>query len=57
MMLPGRMDSGRSSRLPVLRNFVEKPPYGPKSRDALPSTTRVSRCGTDMGGAPTEALP
>ena len=28
---------------------------GPNSSDVSPSTTRVSRCGTDIGGAPTEA--
>ncbi len=42
---------------PIFRNFGLKPAYGPNIRLALPSTIRVSRCGTDMGGAPTEALP
>ncbi|MNN41794.1 hypothetical protein D3C81_1559340 [compost metagenome] len=54
-MLPMRTDSGRSISEPCLRNLVVKPAYGPNSSEVLPSTTRVSRCGTDMGGAPTAA--
>ena len=33
------------------------PLYTLTARSRLPSSTRVSRCGTDIGGAPTEALP
>ncbi len=40
-----------------MRNFGLNPAYGPNMSDALPSTMRVSRCGTDIGGAPTLALP
>ncbi|MNL64127.1 hypothetical protein D3C87_1883150 [compost metagenome] len=54
-MLPARTDSGRSMKEPCLRNLVVKPAYGPNSKDFLPSTTRVSRCGTDIGGEPTAA--
>ncbi len=44
-----------SNHDPVLRNFGLNVANGPKRSDASPSTTRVSRCGTDMGGAPTDA--
>ncbi len=54
-MLPARTDNGKSMIEPCLRNLVVKPAYGPNSRDFLPSTTRVSRCGTDIGGEPTAA--
>jgi hypothetical protein len=36
---------------------VEKPAYGPNSKDLFPSITRVSRWGTDIGGEPTAAFP
>ena len=36
-------------------DFGLKVANGPNSSDAWPSTTRVSRCGTDIGGAPTDA--
>ncbi|MNU05442.1 hypothetical protein D3C72_2502520 [compost metagenome] len=54
-MLFGRIDSGRSRKEPCLRNLVEKPAKGPNSSDLPPSTTRVSRCGTDIGGEPMSA--
>ncbi len=53
--LPARTDLGRSSNEPCLRNLVVNPAYGPNSSDFLPSTTRVSKCGTDIGGEPTAA--
>src|SRR5215207_986247 len=53
--LLGRTWATRSSIEPFLRNFGLKVAKGPNSREVSPSTTRVSRCGTDMGGAPTEA--
>ncbi|MCY1426634.1 hypothetical protein D9M71_424570 [compost metagenome] len=46
-----------SSSEPFFRNLVENVANGPNSNTSLPSITRVSRCGTDIGGAPTEALP
>ena len=49
--------ANRSRQDPVFRNLGVNPAYGPNSRLALPSTTRVSRCGTDIGGEPTAALP
>ena len=55
--LPARTEPGRSHQLPFFRNLGLKPAYGPNSREVSPSTTRVSRCGTDIGGAPTAALP
>ena len=33
------------------------PAYGPKSKAFLPSMIRVSRCGTDIGGAQRAAFP
>lgn len=53
--LPGRTWATRSNMEPFLRNFGLKVANGPKSSEASPFTTRVSRCGTDIGGAPTEA--
>ncbi|MCY1528983.1 hypothetical protein D9M68_641070 [compost metagenome] len=46
-----------SSSEPCFRNLVEKVAKGPNSSTFWPSITRVSRCGTDMGGEPTDALP
>src|SRR5690348_5370196 len=54
-MLSGRTEAKRSPSDPCLRNLVEKPAYGPKSSERFPSTKRESKCGTDIGGAPTEA--
>ena len=54
-MLPGRTCANRSNQRPFLRNFGLNVAKGPNSSEVSPSTTRVSRCGTDMGGAPTEA--
>src|SRR5699024_4460259 len=53
----GRMDLGRSRMEPVFRKLVENPAYGPNMSDRRPSTNLVSRCGTDIGGAPTAAWP
>ncbi len=53
--LCGRTWATRSSIDPFLRNFGLKVAKGPNSSEVSPSTTRVSRCGTDIGGAPTEA--
>src|SRR5574340_113779 len=53
----GFTERGRSVSLPCLRNLGEKPAYGPYSNPVRPPMTRVSRCGTDIGGAPTAALP
>ncbi len=47
----------RSMYEPFFRNFVENVANGPNRMIRLPSMTRVSRCGTDIGGEPTEALP
>ena len=55
--LPMRTERGRSSSEPCLRNLVLKPAKGPNSNDRSPLMKRVSRCGTDIGGAPTLALP
>ncbi len=55
--LPGLIEAGRSVILPLLRNFGDHPAYGPNSRPGLWLMTRVSRCGTDIGGAPTAACP
>src|SRR5690606_39423938 len=55
--LLARIDLNRSALLPSLRNFGVQPAYGPNNRPGLPLMTRVSRCGTDIGGAPTAALP
>ncbi len=41
----------------VLERFVLKVANGPKRRCSSSSTTRLSRCGTDIGGAPTSACP
>ncbi len=56
-MLPLVTEPGRSHSEPFFRNLVEKVANGPNSRTGLPSIMRVSRCGTDIGGEPTEALP
>jgi hypothetical protein len=48
-------DIGRSNIEPCFRNFGFRPANGPNRSDVLPSITRVSRCGTDIGGAPTAA--
>src|SRR5690606_5704204 len=41
---------------PDFKNFGEKPANGPNSNDFLLSINLVSRCGTDIGGAPTAAF-
>ena len=56
-MLSGRIERNMSVREPCFKYLVEKPAYGPKSRCRCPSMIRVSRCGTDIGGAPNAALP
>ena len=55
-MLSGRIERNRSRYEPNLRNLVEKPAYGPNSSEWVLPITRVSRCGTDIGGEPTAAL-
>src|SRR5699024_11438625 len=42
---------------PVFKNFGENPAKGPNNNVSFPSITRVSKCGTDIGVAPTAALP
>jgi hypothetical protein len=54
-MLPGRTCATMSVMRPFFRNFGLNVANGPNSSEVSPSTTRVSRCGTDMGGAPTAA--
>ncbi|MNY38558.1 hypothetical protein D3C86_1731920 [compost metagenome] len=51
------IDSGKSSNEPCFRKRVEKPAYGPNSNALFPSIILVSRWGTDIGGAPTDAFP
>mmetsp|Transcript_17539 Transcript_17539/g.52776 ORF Transcript_17539/g.52776 Transcript_17539/m.52776 type:complete len:275 (+) Transcript_17539:571-1395(+) len=57
MRLCSFTDLTRSSREPVFRYLGLKPAKGPKSSMCLPLMMRLSRCGTDMGGAPMAALP
>ena len=57
MTLFGFTEPNKSIFEPVFKNFGEKPANGPNSNDFLLSINRVSRCGTDIGGAPTLALP
>ena len=52
----GLIDRGRSVTWPCLRNFGDQPAYGPNSSHGLPLMMRVSRCGTDIGGAPDGGL-
>src|SRR5699024_9984861 len=42
---------------PVFKNYGEHPAKGPNNNVSFPSITRESKCGTDIGGAPTAALP
>ncbi len=53
----GLTDSGRSVTLPALRNFGDQPANGPNSSQSCPLITRVSRCGIDIGGAPSGGSP
>src|SRR5699024_12378179 len=53
----GLTDPNKSMFDPVFRNFGENPAYGPNSNVLSPLIYRVSRCGRDIGGAPTSALP
>ena len=53
----GLTDNGRSVTLPCLRNFGDQPANGPNSSHDRPLITRVSRCGTDIGGAPSGGRP
>merc|ERR1719443_1916561 len=57
MRLCGRKEQNQSRSDPVLRKRGEKPAYGPKRTISLPPMMRESKCGTDMGGAPTAASP
>ena len=56
-MLSVSTDSNRSNSEPCFRNLLENPAYGPNSSECWPPMIRASRCGTDIGGEPTEALP
>src|SRR5690625_1421037 len=53
----GFTDLIKSKLEPFFRNLGEKPAKGPKNNASFPSINRVSKCGTDIGGAPTAALP
>src|SRR5699024_11004978 len=53
----GSTDSNMSIFEPVFQNVDENPANGPNNNVFLLSIYRVSRCGTDIGGAPTAALP
>ena len=53
--LLGRTWATMSNIEPFLRNLGLNVANGPNRSEVSPSTTRVSRCGTDIGGAPTEA--
>ena len=53
----GFTENGRSVTLPCLRNFGDQPANGPNNRYDRPLITRVSRCGTDIGGAPSGGAP
>ncbi|MNV80360.1 hypothetical protein D3C71_1739580 [compost metagenome] len=55
--LSGFTEVIKSNIEPVFKNFGEKPANGPNSNDFLLSINLVSKCGTDIGGAPTLALP
>ena len=57
IILLGFTDLTRSKYEPFFKNFGENPAKGPNSNDFSPLTNRVSKCGTDIGGAPTSALP
>ena len=48
-------DFAKSNLDPAFKNLVVKPANGPKSRAGRPLMVRVSKCGTDIGGAPTAA--
>ena len=47
----------KSSLEPCFKNLVVKPAKGPNNKARWPLMMRVSKCGTDMGGAPMAALP
>ncbi|MNW06649.1 hypothetical protein D3C71_2030900 [compost metagenome] len=53
----GLTEVTKSNIEPVLRNFGEKPANGPNNNDFLLSINLVSKCGTDIGGAPSLAFP
>src|SRR5699024_18872 len=55
--LLGLTDSIKSKFEPVFKNLGENPAKGPNNNVRLPSMYLVSKCGTDIGGAPTLALP
>lgn len=52
-----RIDNGKSSNDHDLRNLVVKPAYGPNNNFFFPCIIRVSKCGTDIGGAHNAAFP
>src|SRR5690554_2412120 len=52
-----RADFIKSSLEPAFKNLVVKPANGPNNNAGLPLMIRVSKWGTDMGGAPIAALP
>ncbi|SKV40414.1 Uncharacterised protein [Mycobacteroides abscessus subsp. abscessus] len=47
----------KSVHRPCLSSLVLNVAYGPNITYGRPSTMRLSRCGTDIGGAPTGACP
>ena len=51
------IDLSKSNFDPYFRKFELKPAKGPNKRDLFPFIHLVSKCGTDMGGAPTAAFP
>ena len=51
------IERSRSSAEPSFRNLVVMPAYGPNSSSWRSPIQRVSRCGTDIGGAPVSAIP
>ena len=50
-------EASRSKNEPSFKNLVVKPAYGPNSNAGSPLMMRVSKCGTDIGGAPIAAFP
>ena len=46
------IDRGKSKKDPCFNNFALNPANGPNKSNFLLLMTRKSRCGIDMGGAP-----
>src|SRR5699024_8391855 len=55
--LSGLIEVNKSNMEPFFNSLCQKTAKGPNSNDFLLSLYRVSRWGTDMGEAPTLALP